>query len=370
MRRTAFALGTVMLLVLLALSMVASLVPVANVQADALLQEASSLAGYDIYFSEVGGEASRFDRTDEGLSRFAGLLELLGADMYTLEWRNGIPANADLVVIPGPITDLTEDQVAWLWAYIQNGGHLLLLADPQVDRIRAFTSTRGLFALMWEDMGLRGRQDVVVIQSDDSQMVVPPADSVREGTPTPTPMPAVDVPFLISDFFAARVNPTHAITEGIDEPLAFFGARSLEVDEAPREAQVTTLVFSPSDFYGESDFNTYLNSDFASYNPVDDTRTGSLVLAAAMQDSGTGSRIVLIGDREFATNGGGLQTSPPYSASFLYPGNIQFLVNTVTWLLDAEQTPPFSFPTPGPSSTPTLTPTPTPVPADEGEASS
>jgi hypothetical protein len=82
-----------------------------------------------------------------------------------------------------------------------------------------------------------------------------------------------------------------------------------------------------------------------------------------MENIATGTRVVVIGDREFATNGGGLQTSPPYSASFLYPDNPRFLVNAVAWLLDVESNASqLTFPTPGPTATPTTTPSPTPPP--------
>ena len=70
-----------------------------------------------------------------------------------------------------------------------------------------------------------------------------------------------------------------------------------------------------------------------------------------------------VGDREFATNGGGFETSPPYSGAFLYPGNVRFMLNAIAWLLDAEPVAgEVSFPEPGPTATPTLTPTPTPTP--------
>jgi len=82
-----------------------------------------------------------------------------------------------------------------------------------------------------------------------------------------------------------------------------------------------------------------------------------------MENIASGTRIVLIGDREFATNGGGFETSPPYSGAFLYPGNVRFMLNAIAWLLDAEPVAgEVSFPEPGPTATPTLTPTPTPTP--------
>ena len=115
----------------LVVALVALSVPAApRAQADHLLQSAPDLDGFSIYFSESMGEASRFDRSEAGLSRLAGLVELLGGSLYTLEWRTGIPETADLLVIAGPTLDMADSQVAWLWAYLQNGGRLLLLSDP------------------------------------------------------------------------------------------------------------------------------------------------------------------------------------------------------------------------------------------------
>src|SRR5690606_14879801 len=94
---------------LLAAIVVVSALPSTRVQADTMLQGVPRLDGYNIYFSEAFGEASRFDRSGAGVSRFAGLLQLLGANLYTLEWRTGIPADADLLVIPGPVQDIGAD---------------------------------------------------------------------------------------------------------------------------------------------------------------------------------------------------------------------------------------------------------------------
>jgi len=79
---------------LLAALVGASALPPNRVQAGTALQGVPRLDGKNIYFSEAFGEASRFDRGPTGLSRFAGLLRLLGANLYTLEWRTGIAAVA------------------------------------------------------------------------------------------------------------------------------------------------------------------------------------------------------------------------------------------------------------------------------------
>ena len=74
------------------------------------------LSGANIYFSETYQEMSQFDRSDAGISRFAGLLRLAGANLFTLEWRKGIPEDADLIIIAGPSADITPDNVARLWS--------------------------------------------------------------------------------------------------------------------------------------------------------------------------------------------------------------------------------------------------------------
>jgi len=360
----AVALSALLVIALIVLS--APAVP--RAQADQLLQSAPDLTGFNVYFSESLGEASRFDRSEAGLSRLGGLLELLGANLYTLEWRTGIPESADLLVIAGPTADMADNQVAWLWAYLQNGGRLLLLSDPlfynpngTIEISKALGATKGLYPLMWADMGLRARDDLAAGQGE-GVMIVPPPDRVERDQPTPTPAPAVEIPALLTTY-AASTFAAHPITAGLEGSLTFFGARSLDVDSAPRQSQVTPLVFSDNGFYGEMDRATYLTYHYAEYNPAQDVPRGELTLAAAMQDAISGARVVVIGDREFATNGGGLQSSPPYSGSFLYPANISFLLNAFGWLVEAEGTVHgFEFPTPGPTVTPTPTLTPTPVP--------
>lgn len=347
---------------LLAALVGASALPPNRVQAGTALQGVPRLDGKNIYFSEAFGEASRFDRGPTGLSRFAGLLRLLGANLYTLEWRTGIPADADLLVIAGPLTDIGPDQTAWLWAYLQNGGRLLLITEPIVQNYKALPFDKGLLQLMWTDMGLRARNDVVVVEGGLRE-VAAPIEAVAEGELTPTPASPLTVPALVPVFTTTALTFDNPMADGVDGELAFFLAHSLEVDSTLRDATVTTLISSPAEFYGESAYAQYLADGIVEYNIGADTTRSALALAASFEKPDTGARVVLIGDRDFATNAAGFQTSPPYSSAFLYPGNVRFMVNAVAWLLDvAPVAGELSFPAPAETATPTITPSPTPIP--------
>jgi hypothetical protein len=321
----------------------------ATVSAETLLQDVPSLTGKNIYFSELSGEAGRFDRSDQGLSRLAGLLRNLGANLYNLDWRSRFPEDADLIVVAGPVTDFTPDQIARLWSYVTNGGQLLLLANPVGDAAtRALPANSGLFELFWNDMGIRGRADVVASEeTGQEEATEEPGEAVQDG--------------LTVNFTTSNLNDNHPITANLDEELAFFVARSIEYDASLRDVETTPLVFSDNSFYGEVAYAAYLESGTFEYNVGADTSRGPLALAVAFENPATGTRIVMIGDREFVTNGAGFRTSPPGSASFLYPANVRFAINAITWLLDKDEVD-LSLPTPGPTATSTLIPTPTLAP--------
>jgi uncharacterized repeat protein (TIGR01451 family) len=365
MRRKLLLFTGILILIPLFMAHNSSTTPV---YADSFLQETPRLDGFQIYFTEANGEASRFDRSGEGLSRFAGLLRELGANLNTVEWRSGFPTDADLVIIAGPLSDFAPDQTARLWTYVNNGGKLLLLADPPSvvgGRVQGFRSQSGLFQLMWYDMGVRVRDDVILTAPEVASTVAATATLTSVST-TATPAPAAteaapstaspEAQPPIQNFITSEFDSQHPVTTGFREDLAFFAARSLELDLSVREFPVIPLVFSAGDVYGETSVDEFSENQTAIYNIGGDTAPGVLPLAAAFENPTSGTRIVLIGDRDFATNGAGLRSSPANTGSFNYPGNIHFLLNAVSWLLGTDRIE-ISFPTPGPTATATLTPT-------------
>lgn len=315
------------------------------------------LDGVTIYFTEASREATPFDRSPVGLSRFAGLLSAVGATVKTLDWRLDVPADADLVVIAGPTRDIEDYMTARLWAYLNQGGSLLVMIDPILytnqDGVtvtemndRALRRDRGLFLLTWSGYGLRARDDVVVTEIDDGR--------------------------LDRDLTTSEVNGDHPILEGIAGPVAIFSARSVEVDSSIQAYNAQPLIYSGPEYYGETLYVDYLQLNAEDFTPGADTARGRLPLAAASESRTTGARIVVIGDGGIASNGEGFLSAPSNTAGFVFPENVRFMMNTVAWLVnaDTEQTETFAFPTPGATATPTpeFIPTATPEPAEEAES--
>lgn len=324
---------------------------VTTVQAEALLQDMPRLDGINIYFSEAFREASRFDRSNQGISRFAGLLRQQGASLFTLEWRTGFPTDADLVVVAGPQDGYSALPTSRLWAYLNNNGRVLILTTTtgREDEAAPLGARSGLMQLMWSDFGVQALDSVVMTEGNR----LADTDATEEA-----PMPA-----LVSEFNvgSGNFNEEHPITAALTDDLRFFLSRPIQADSSIQPFFVTPLVVSDDIYYGESRYDLFAGQGIAEYNINQDTSRGAQNLAVALEDPQGGGRLVLLGDRNFAINGKGFEVSPPNSAGFIYPGNVRFMLNSVAWLLEQEPVE-IDFPTPGPTATATITPSPTPTP--------
>jgi hypothetical protein len=328
------------------------------------LAQEGSMDGLNIYFSEANSEASRFDRFDRGISRYAGLLAREGANLFTLEWRKGIPDDADLIVIIAPESDLDSNQVARLWAYIRGGGRVLLVTEPIGSRdtiSRSLAETRGFFELSWSELALRARDDILVEQGEFS--VIDVVETDRDGNVLNEY--TANVPVLNTEFLTTDFDSRHPITAGIAGEVYYDTARSVEYDATISDFIVTPFLFDgTADSYGETDYSTYLELGTSEINIDVDTGQARVALGAAYDDPNSGARFVLLGDGDIVFNGSGFETSPPFSPNFIYPTNAQLMINITSWLLATEPVT-LSFPEAQPTSTPTSTITPTPMPTEE-----
>jgi hypothetical protein len=148
-------------------------------------------------------------------------------------------------------------------------------------------------------------------------------------------------------------------TDNSAHQLYFNGARPIQLDPALQEF-ITPLIFvRQNHIYGESDYDGYVSSGgVVEYNIGTDSARGNLILAVAVEDPASGGRLVLVGDVDLLKNGTGFASSPDYSQGFIYPANVQFIVNATNWMLEASAPMP-SFPTAAATSTVTITPSPT-----------
>jgi len=385
---------TVIVVVLIALLALSSIVVAQDTEDEEPLNTVA-IDGSVIYFAEENGEATRFDRNTLGISRFGGLLQQQGAQTFSLEWNSGIPDEADLLIIPGPTDSLNPDQVARLWLYINNGGRVLIAADGfnsdanngRLDGTNdALQANDGFFELAFPDFGFQPSGTVLVaerstfepaeltINTDTAADADDEEDGESESAETLSqPEPVQDNPLLppfVYESTTGSIDADHPITTDLTGPLFFSGARPIEVDQNTEGLILSPLVFSTSQFYGETNFRDYFRDGVFAYNIGEDQPPSERPIVIALDVEASGARVVLFGDVDMLANSGGFQSSPSYTSNFVYPDNVQLALNSVAWLLESDN-PTLTFNPPGPTATPTifptLTPTPTPEPESEGE---
>ncbi|MBI5931463.1 MAG: GldG family protein [Chloroflexi bacterium] len=267
---------------------------------------------FKVYFitghieDEITSEASL------GLSKAAtGLTDGLGIDVAELDLSqvDAIPDDASAIMIIAPQTDYSESDIAKIDAYIQQGGRMLIAADPPYVDSRLTSGGNnqsflkdGLFnQYLWHEFGVRFREDIV---SD-------PLSSTEDS----------DLNLVVQQFssHAAVANfpntsPIFSLVRSI-ELLEDTSAGVPEPDTNQGKYVRSPLLGSSEESFAEfglpdADGNyslTLINLD----NPTDFTEgvdiRGPLTIAAAIQlpleDQQTVTpRIVLVGDADWMTN--------------------------------------------------------------------
>jgi hypothetical protein len=239
-----------------------------------------------VYFLAGHGEYAPTN-SDRKLG-YSGAARALEEDLFRvrdlpLVGPAGVPADATVVIAAGPRKDLLRDEATRLAAYLDRGGALLLLLDPE---------SPPSFATLAAGRGITPLDAVVV---DPERRL-----AAGEG-----------VTILVSG-----LEPSFLVSSTLEAPPVFSRARPLRLasgEEAPAIG--------------------FLQSGAASYAvpvgaPLDGAGhpAGAQVVGAAVSMPPVGAatkpaRLMVIGDADFATN------------RFLdYLGNRDLLVNAVNWL--------------------------------------
>ncbi|MCF7804839.1 MAG: Gldg family protein [Candidatus Marinimicrobia bacterium] len=252
-----------------------------------------------VYFTTGHGEHAIGDDGESGLQSASAAIEEQNyvAEKLFLANLDSIPGDASVVVIPGPQTEFFDKEFNMLAQYIDKGGNVFFMLDPQGSpRMKDF------LAKYYFEPG----DNIVVDASGIGQLF-------GAGPTVP----------LVNNY------GDHTITEGFGLMSFYPLARSMGVNVPSNASGYSGNVLAQTsrNSWGETDLDRISSASQAEQDPED--MAGPVPLASAMEvPNSSGSvkgRLVAFGDSDFATN-----------RYFNAQGNGDLFMNSVNWLLQDE----------------------------------
>jgi ABC-type uncharacterized transport system involved in gliding motility auxiliary subunit len=256
-------------------------------------------AAKKVFFVTGHGEADIKD--EETANGYGGVVKALAneginCDTLSLVEQAEVPKSAAAVVIAGPTKRYLPNEVAALKGYLDQGGRLLVLAEPRVD------------------IGLDDVLQSYGVELNNDEIIDPFSRMAQQSLDV-----AVGLQYGQSE-----------ITKGFSEITLFPAARSLTSLSQGDVPRPLALVTSSPKAFGETNFKLL---DDGRADP-EGKKTGSLAIAlqatkkvpaTAKDKRADETRLVVFGDSEFANN----------RWSQVGPGNEDLFMNTVSWLAEA-----------------------------------
>lgn len=270
-----------------------------------------------VFFVQGHGERDINGSDGAGYGGIAGELK---SDNFLTEplvlLQQDIPADAGVVVVAGPKSDLLEPEIAKLKAYLAKGGKLMVLIDPPQNPDAPPLANLIAFLKEWAvEVG--------------TNAVVDPMSQLRGAQ--------ADVP-------VAAQYPYHQITNTFRLLTAYPYSRSVKpVENAPGGRTATSFVMSGRNSWAESDLKTLTTKGEAAPEFDKGDVQGPISLAVAVSAPIEGAtppppsegeeanpnkpetRLVVVGDSDFAAN----------SVAGM-GGNRDMFLNMVNWLAQQE----------------------------------
>ncbi|MBN1997729.1 GldG family protein [candidate division KSB1 bacterium] len=261
-----------------------------------------------ILFVQGHGEKQISDSENQGLSKAKAALEEQNyiVEQQVIAQMDSIPADATVLVFAGPRSDMFPQEADRVKKYLDRGGKVLLLLDPE---------TPSGFSEFAAGYGINVGNDIVVDASGIGQLF---------GTGPTFP--------IVSQY------EEHAITEDFGVMTFFPEARSVSKSEdTPAGVTVYEIAKTSQRSWAET---SPITGNEIGFDPGQD-KMGPISLCAVAEksainpathedkfDLGTGdvkSRLVVFGDSEFSMNG-----------YFSVQGNGNLFLNAVNWLAQEE----------------------------------
>lgn len=176
-------------------------------------------------------------------------------------------ADGTVLVIPGGSTPLTDDEVAFIGGYLDNGGDLIVLAGLNLEGEPSLVVADNFSDMLYERFGVRFINRVVL---DPAQALQTPEN------------PA-----------ATRFSTTHPVSRSFAPGsfMVFNLPHPIEIAETlPTGVTVTQLAYSTEAAYSKGDVLSLLAGIV---EQAEDDPQGPFVLGAAAENATTGARVVL-----------------------------------------------------------------------------
>jgi len=246
-----------------------------------------------ILFLEGHGERGLDDKERTGFSMAKDALTKQGYDVGTLSLLQtaAVPENTAVLVLAGPRRPVTREEQERIQSYVDTGGHLLALIDPD---------SQADLDPMLKHWGLGVGPGVLV----DLQ------DRLAQG----------DLTALL-----VRTFTEHEITQDLTSAVLFPLARHVTFDEqVGKDWDYVPLARTSANSWAETD----IKGRVVSLNEKEDVK-GPLPMAAALapkkqpEEGKPSPAIVVIGNSSFAVN-----------AFLNFPGNTDFFLHAAGWLAE------------------------------------
>ncbi|THJ18365.1 MAG: hypothetical protein CAF42_008620 [Nitrospira sp. CG24B] len=246
-----------------------------------------------IVFVEGHSELNVEDKDRNGLSAAKEALIRQGYEVGTLSLLKelAVPDKTSVLILAGPRRAVMKDEQARIQAYVEKGGHLLVLADPDTQ-----TGLESLLAHWGLGLG--------------SGVLVDLQDRLAQG----------DLTALL-----VRTFTEHEITQDLNSAVLLPLSRHVTFDEQiGKDWDFVPLARTSPNSWAEMN----MQGRVVSLNEKEDVK-GPLPMAAALApkkvpEEGTPRpAIVVIGNSTFVSN-----------AFFNFPGNSDFFLHTTGWLAE------------------------------------
>ncbi len=249
-----------------------------------------------VYFLQGHGEPSLNAGGEISFSIANSTLESKNYTVNTLNLlsTNAIPEDALAIIIGGPLKPLASSEVSLLKKYVDAGGSLVVMENPNA--VTEFgDSPDPLAEYLTSDWGITLNNDIVI-------------DLVN----TQNPLQAV----------SSQIGQ-HPITQNLTQNYIVIlpQARSISVGTAPENVTLTPIIMTTENSWGETEL---VANETPEFSPEKDN-PGPLNLAVVGENTTTQGRVVVFGNSLYATD----QVFDAY-------GNGNMFINSVDWAAEQE----------------------------------